>query len=93
MDNTIFAPDESTYRLSRLGYYADFFTVPFATMIAVVWMVSLHGFRPDVFASSILAGLALWTFVEYVTHRWIFHGTHNNEHRLHHRFEVAFIGA
>lgn len=83
----------SAYALSRTGYYADFFTVPFATMVAVIWMLSLHNFDPKVFASSMIAGFLAWTFVEYSAHRWLLHFVFNVEHRNHHLFPAAFIGA
>lgn len=33
-----------------------------------------------------VCGLALWTFLEYGTHRWILHGPLHKHHRLHHMF-------
>lgn len=82
----------SNYALSRRGYYADFWTVPFATSIAVIWLFSLHTVTAEVFASAILAGLIAWTFIEYVVHRWGFHGFMSKEHRLHHIHPNDFIG-
>lgn len=80
------------YALSRRSYYADFWTVPAATSVAVAWLLSLHNFNPLVFFSSMLAGMIGWTFVEYSVHRWVFHGMNNKDHRVHHIYPDDFIG-
>jgi sterol desaturase/sphingolipid hydroxylase (fatty acid hydroxylase superfamily) len=78
--------------LSRRAYYADFLTVPLATSIAIFWLFSLHQVRPEVFASSIMVGAALWTLIEYLAHRWVLHAFASREHRFHHIYPAAFIG-
>lgn len=83
---------DSTYSLTKSGYYADFVTVPFATAVAVFWLLSANTFVPLLFANGLLAGLFSWTFLEYATHRWILHRTHAREHRFHHIFPEEFIG-
>lgn len=82
----------SEYALSRRSYYADFFTMPAATSIAVLWLLTLHVFDPAVFVSAVFAGMVSWSFIEYGVHRWAFHGLQNKDHRAHHMFPVEFIG-
>lgn len=82
----------SAYALRKRDYYADFITVPIATAIAVMWLLSLHIFQPVPFASAVIAGFISWTFIEYAMHRWVFHGLGRKEHSIHHIAPADFIG-
>lgn len=81
------------YALSRRSYYADFLTMPVATSVAVIWLLTLHNFNPFVFFSAVLAGMIGWTFIEYSVHRWGFHGSfQRNDHTFHHMNPDDFLG-
>jgi sterol desaturase/sphingolipid hydroxylase (fatty acid hydroxylase superfamily) len=85
----------SEFTLTKRGYYADFFVTPIAIAIALVWLVTTQGFRPEYLASAALAGIVLWTFIEYAVHRWVFHGPTwlNSQHTVHHIQPSEYIGA
>ncbi len=56
---------------------------------AVAWNLSI-GLRPWEWPAHLAAGLFLWTLIEYLMHRWIFHGsvlpvkTRDGLHLAHH---------
>lgn len=83
----------SEYALSKESYYADFFTVPFATSVALVWLFSLHTVSPIIFGAAVVVGFIAWTFLEYVIHRWFLHRAGAKEHRFHHIYPAVFGGA
>jgi len=81
----------SDYRLSRLGYYADFATAPAA--VALSW--ALTGEKDLATAAlAALCGLASWTLVEYWVHRVVFHGVRplKSQHAIHHKLPEDLIG-
>ena len=64
--------------MSRLAYYADFVTIPAMVALLVAFgNVSLVG---------VAAGIAAWTLIEYVLHRFLFHRlpVFREAHDLHH---------
>ncbi|MGH7175588.1 MAG: hypothetical protein ACREGR_04505, partial [Minisyncoccia bacterium] len=79
------------YVMTKRSYYADFFTVPIATTIAVIWLFSLHTVAAHHFGSAVIAGVLAWTVIEYAVHRWVFH-VYSVAHREHHIDEDGFIG-
>src|ERR1700730_12451786 len=61
-------------RLSKASYFADFVVCPpivITLMIAALWRESLRSWIEASFAC--LAGIAVWTFLEYVIHRVVLH--------------------
>lgn len=78
------------FRRTKREYYADFFITPPITLILLcfsLWHADL--FWPFKFASGVL----LWTFYEYITHRFISHKVPmlREAHDLHHQDQWDFI--
>jgi len=67
----------------KSDYYTDFITVP----LIVIASLYIGGFSLWIFA-----GIATWSFAEYMIHRYYFHITYRNEHWLHHVHEMAYVG-
>src|SRR5450755_1995775 len=65
--------------MRRIRHFGDFVTVPLAILIFVdlAGMYRLH---------LVLAGVAAWTLLEYLVHRFVFHrySVGRRLHRLHH---------
>lgn len=80
------------FDIGRNGYYADWISAPLAALAAVLWLGTPT--NPVYFASSIIWGIATWTFLEYTIHRFMFHspGHFTREHARHHVMPVDFIG-
>jgi sterol desaturase/sphingolipid hydroxylase (fatty acid hydroxylase superfamily) len=76
------------FNLSRLGYYADFVTIP-AFILA---MMVLH--LGPVFSSAAIVGGIIWSLAEYLLHRFVFHRVPflRDEHDRHHAAPAALIG-
>jgi len=61
-------------RLSKASYFADFVVYPpivVTLMIAALWREPPRSWIEASFAC--LAGIAVWTFLEYVIHRVVLH--------------------
>jgi sterol desaturase/sphingolipid hydroxylase (fatty acid hydroxylase superfamily) len=82
-------------RLSRIGYYADFYVYP-ALLIslagAALWGADVSDATKWI--STFLLCLALWTLVEYLMHRFILHHVPyiREMHDDHHVNELEPIG-
>jgi len=59
----------------KAGYLADFvlYAVASATLAVLLAVVAPHARRAEILAFALL-GLAAWTLVEYVLHRFVLHG-------------------
>lgn len=80
------------WNLSKSSYYADFFTIPFLGCVALISDVSYRGGLPYVTALAMILGFLVWTFIEYATHRWLFHRVYRREHWVHHIRPAAYVG-
>lgn len=83
-------------RTSTVGYFSDFAVYPLA--IAAVWSVlawSDAGRRLALLALLAVAGVLLWTLLEYLLHRFILHRLPvvRTLHALHHAEPVGLVGA
>ncbi len=80
----------SRWRLSRTGYYLDFFIVPALWLIVLGFAGELASYTANGFAF----GFVLWTLAEYGIHRFAFHhgGELKREHLIHHRLPEDYIG-
>jgi sterol desaturase/sphingolipid hydroxylase (fatty acid hydroxylase superfamily) len=61
-------------RLSKFGYYADFFVYP--ALIATLTLCAVHettGPQLSAWLLFSLSGIAAWTIAEYFLHRTLFH--------------------
>jgi len=80
---------------SKLGYYADFVVYPISvTALVGAVLRSTHSDYLGVFLLFCLWGLAAWTLVEYLMHRFAFHGLPGiaQMHARHHVNPAAFVG-
>lgn len=77
---------------TRLGYYADFFIVPFLMFLAAYFEVSTNGMSLAL-AMFPVAGYVTWTLAEYWIHRVLFHILMRREHWLHHKQPRGFVSA
>jgi sterol desaturase/sphingolipid hydroxylase (fatty acid hydroxylase superfamily) len=82
-------------RLSKWGYYADLLLYPILVpALIVVASTNHHSRYLWVFTLAALCGFAAWTFIEYATHRFVFHAipAAARMHDLHHASPAAFVG-
>ncbi len=83
-------------RLSALGYYVDFF-ISLALVVGLAAAALLSGpwQQSGQWGACFLAGLLVWTFVEYLVHRILYHNVAYFErlHDAHHAEPNAYIGA
>ncbi|MEO9136252.1 MAG: sterol desaturase family protein [Casimicrobiaceae bacterium] len=82
-------------RLTKVGYYADFFVYP--SMLLILAVSALHD-APIVgwikWALAFLTGVAAWSLVEFLAHRFILHHVppFRRLHASHHADPRALIG-
>jgi sterol desaturase/sphingolipid hydroxylase (fatty acid hydroxylase superfamily) len=81
-------------QLTRAGYLADFYVYPCiaaALGLVAVFPAPRHWVA---LGFALAAGLAAWTLLEYVLHRWVFHHAPwiRNRHEEHHHDPKAFVG-
>ena len=83
-------------RVSRYSYYGDFFIYPATAAALTATALWLHPSLDSVGAWSIafLIGLGIWTFAEYLLHRFVLHHVPGIKemHDAHHEDEKALIG-
>ncbi|HEX7329780.1 MAG TPA: sterol desaturase family protein [Casimicrobiaceae bacterium] len=82
-------------RLTRIGYFADFFVYPL--LLALLAWYSLDraivGERLT-WAAAAAAGVAAWTLIEYILHRYVLHCAPalRQMHAQHHASPTELIG-
>jgi sterol desaturase/sphingolipid hydroxylase (fatty acid hydroxylase superfamily) len=78
----------------KVGYYADF--VVYGTLLAASVTFTLRSGRSDqlIWIAAAVAGLAGWTLVEYLLHRFVLHRLPliADLHRSHHTAPRAYLG-
>jgi len=83
-------------RLSKAGYYADFFIYP-PFVLALLAGVALRTTPLSWIYWSIicLLGIATWTLLEYIIHRGVFHGVpiFAEMHEIHHDSPADLVGS
>jgi sterol desaturase/sphingolipid hydroxylase (fatty acid hydroxylase superfamily) len=82
-------------KLGKALYFGDFVAIPVAIAALGAWTIPGRGLiGPVEWLASFAAGLFVWTFVEYVVHRWVFHEVPFFEkyHDAHHAEPLALIG-
>ncbi len=82
-------------RLGKFGYYCEFFLCPAFAVALVAW-VATHlptSAWPD-WAITAVAGIAAWTLVEYLMHRFVFHRVPfvRDMHEQHHERHDELVG-
>jgi sterol desaturase/sphingolipid hydroxylase (fatty acid hydroxylase superfamily) len=82
-------------RLSRIGYFADFFVYP-VLLAALSWETLRHVrvVQREDWMLAFGAGLGFWTLLEYLLHRYVLHHAppFRGMHALHHASPAALIG-
>ncbi len=86
---------EPVMRLSKASYFADFVVYPPAVLLLL--LVTLRPGSPVSWSESsvcVLAGLMLWTLIEYLAHRFILHEIRYlaDMHEMHHNDPTGFVG-
>jgi sterol desaturase/sphingolipid hydroxylase (fatty acid hydroxylase superfamily) len=78
------------FRRTPREYYADFFITPPITLV----LLALSLTHADIlWPIEFCIGGLMWTFYEYVTHRWVSHGVKffREAHALHHQKQRDYI--
>lgn len=85
--------------LSKLGYYSDFVLYPICAALLTVYALGTAASgamlrHTLIFAAAALIGVALWTLMEYLFHRFIFHEwpVFREMHDVHHADPKAAVG-
>jgi sterol desaturase/sphingolipid hydroxylase (fatty acid hydroxylase superfamily) len=81
-------------RLTRAGYLADFYVYPFVAAALGTLALIPAPRHWCTLGCAFASGLAAWTLVEYVLHRWVLHHAPwvRLRHEEHHRDPKAFVG-
>jgi sterol desaturase/sphingolipid hydroxylase (fatty acid hydroxylase superfamily) len=80
--------------LTRAGYFADFYVYPCVSVgLGALALVPQPRHWPAL-GGAFLAGLAAWTLLEYILHRWLFHNApwFRGHHDAHHNQPKALFG-
>ncbi len=81
--------------INKFLYYGDFFLIPFVIAVLTYLAIDAGGSRAAFDLSvSLVIGMATWTLVEYVIHRFAYHHApvFSALHHSHHEAPNAFIG-
>jgi sterol desaturase/sphingolipid hydroxylase (fatty acid hydroxylase superfamily) len=81
-------------RLSKVGYYAEFVIYPVLAVGLVATAAWRYPERAGLLVATFVGGLALWTLVEYLLHRFVLHHVPyiKEMHDAHHDDQEALIG-
>ncbi len=82
-------------KLSKALYFGDFVAIPLAIIVLAAIAIAQRGLEvAGWWLLAFVVGLAVWTFVEYVVHRWVYHAVPFFEkfHDAHHDDPKALIG-
>jgi sterol desaturase/sphingolipid hydroxylase (fatty acid hydroxylase superfamily) len=81
-------------RLSRAGFFADFYVYPAAAAAFVAVAAVTAWDRWLAWSSAVLVGVFVWTFFEYILHRYVLHHVPwiREQHDAHHNEQKALIG-
>jgi sterol desaturase/sphingolipid hydroxylase (fatty acid hydroxylase superfamily) len=80
--------------MTRAGYLADFYVYPFVAAALGALAVAPAPHQWLALGCAFAAGVAGWTLLEYVLHRWVFHRAPwiRDRHEEHHLDPRAFVG-
>jgi len=79
-----------------LGYFADMLVSPLlAGGLSTFALTHFTNYALACWLATVMLGVALWTLIEYVTHRMIYHrvAAFKKYHEAHHADPQAYIGA
>ena len=85
---------EAATQLGRCAFFADFYAYPAATATLMVLAMVGNPRRWMITLLAIVTGLACWSFVEYLLHRYVLHHVRwvKEQHDVHHHDQLALIG-
>ena len=81
--------------IGRFLYFGDFAVIPVAVVLFAWLGLADRGLAAaPTFALSLVVGIVAWTLVEYLVHRFAYHGAPvlTELHEAHHRDPAAFVG-
>lgn len=81
---------------SRIAYYADLFVYPILVVGFLVFDIETSGFTLHIrWWYAFFFGAALWTLVEYLLHRFVYHDMPlvKELHAMHHARPIDFVGS
>ena len=76
-------------------YFGDFAVIPIAVLLFAGFAFADRGLEAaPAWALSLIVGIVVWTLVEYLIHRFVYHGAPvlTALHDAHHREPLAFVG-
>jgi sterol desaturase/sphingolipid hydroxylase (fatty acid hydroxylase superfamily) len=81
-------------QLSRGAFFADFYVYPLAAAVFLALPIAANPQRWIVTCAAAVTGLALWTLLEYLLHRFVLHHVKwvKNQHDMHHHDAKALVG-
>src|ERR1700722_10184400 len=87
-------PEISKMRLSRAGFFADFYVYPAVAGAFVTVAIVTARDRWLAWSSAIVFGVFIWTIFEYLLHRYVLHHVPwiREMHDAHHKEQKALIG-
>jgi sterol desaturase/sphingolipid hydroxylase (fatty acid hydroxylase superfamily) len=81
--------------IGRFLYFGDFAVIPIAILLFAGFALADGGLEAaPAWALSLAVGIVVWTLVEYLVHRFAYHGAPvlTALHGAHHRDPTAYIG-
>jgi sterol desaturase/sphingolipid hydroxylase (fatty acid hydroxylase superfamily) len=83
-------------RQTKIGYFADFVVYPLAIVLLIAYGLRGQPARDaPYFVALFVFGAILWTLVEYLLHRFVFHEVAfiRDMHDAHHQEPTAYVGS
>ena len=83
-------------RQSSISYFADMLLCPLLAVVLAIFASTRFAKLALVeWSVMVIAGVVLWTLVEYAMHRWIYHRVDlfKRYHEAHHASPQAYVGA
>jgi sterol desaturase/sphingolipid hydroxylase (fatty acid hydroxylase superfamily) len=81
--------------IGRILYFGDFAVIPVAVALFAGFALAHYGLAATpAWGLSLAVGVVMWTLVEYLVHRFAYHGAPilTALHEAHHREPTAYIG-
>jgi sterol desaturase/sphingolipid hydroxylase (fatty acid hydroxylase superfamily) len=81
-------------QLSRPAFFADFYAYPAVSAALVVFAFASNSHRWFFLLSALIVGVAFWSLVEYMLHRYVLHHVTwvKKQHDVHHHDQTALVG-